>query len=148
MTDIQKHLTKVEAIDVEINKLQATIADQLNSLKEKRIAANALLEDAIIKEADEQLSDKDYGCGTANIETEFAKIKVVVRKGVKWDEFKLREVANSIKAAGQDPEAYIKYKMSVSETAYKNFEPEIQNVFKEARTVQPSKPSISYERKV
>ena len=101
----------------------------------------------VAKIAAEQFKDKDYGCGTANLETPSLKIKCVVSKKVKWDEGELRKIAEQIRASGNNPENFIKYKLSVSEAAFKGFSPEIQEAFVPARSVEPSAPKITIERK-
>ena len=148
MNDIQKHLATVEGIDAEISALQATIADKLQELALKRDAANEVLEAEIMKEANAQLSQKDYGCGTANIEIGNTKIKIEVRKKVKWDQDKLQIVKSQILAANKNPADYLKEELKVSETKYDNFPDDIRAVFEPARTVEPAKPMIKYERKV
>lgn len=145
--NIETMIGEVDKLDDEIYKLEQTIADKVSGLRAKRNEMNDLLQAQIIKEASEDLKDKDYGCGTANIETGRHKVKVTVSKKVKWDESQLSGIRQQIIDGGQDPSAFIKEKLSVSETAYKGFDPEIQKVFEPARTVEPSKPVIKIERK-
>jgi len=144
---IEELIAEVEGTSQQIFELQQTIADKVNALNAIKQEAQTRLNDAIFEVAKETLKDKDYGCGTANIETPQFKIKTVVSKKIKWDETLLKGIAEQIKDAGQDPEVYIKYKLSVSETAYKDFPEKIQDVFTKARTVEPSAPKITYERK-
>jgi len=144
---IEKLIGEVDKLDAEIFALNQTIADKVSGLQNKKSEVKELLDKEIYTQCAEQLADKDYGCGTANLETTLFKIKTVVSKKVKWDEKMLRTVANDIKAAGQDPEAYIKYKLSVSETAFKGFPENIQQAFLPARSVEPSAPKITIERK-
>lgn len=140
-------IKEVDGLDDQIAALEASIADKKSGLVNKRNEIKDLLNAEITKEAMEQLKDNDYGCGTANIETDRYKVKVTVSKGVKWDEVVLRNIAEQIREGGQNPEDYIKYKLSVSETDYKKFGDNIQAVFEPARTVEPSKPVIKIERK-
>lgn len=146
-SNIETMIAQVDALDDQIFKLTQTIADEVNALQLKKSEVNALLNMEIEKAAEEQLSGKDYGCGTANIETTRHKVKVVVRKSVKWDEAELIKIREKIVEAGQNPAVFIKEKLSVSETAYKNFPIEIQNELLPARTVEAGKPSIKIERK-
>ena len=145
--NIETMIAKVDEFDDEIYKLEQTIADKVGALKEKRNEMNDLLNTEIAKLAAEELADKDYGCGTSNIETGRHKIKVTVSKGVKWDEKQLHVIRQQIIDGGQNPADYIKEKLSVTETAYKGFPEDIQKVFEPARSVQPSKPKIEITRK-
>lgn len=145
--NIETMIKEVDKYDDQIAELKASIADKVDALCAKRDEINNLLNFEITKQATEELKNEDYGCGTANIETDRYKVKVVVSKGVKWDEDILRKIAVQIREGGQDPEDFIKYKLSVSETDYKKFGDNIQAVFEPARTIQPSKPVIKIERK-
>lgn len=145
---IEKYLNDIDAVQAEINNLMSPIEKKLNELQSKRDELEIKMKTDIAKMAMDQLKDKDYGCGTANIDLSNHKVKVVVSKQVKWDEDKLKGIANKIRDAGQNPENFIKYKLSVSETAFKGFTEAIQNEFLPARTVEPSKPKIMLERKV
>lgn len=144
---IEKLIGEVDKLDVEIFELNQTIADRVAGLQNKKAEVKELLDKEIYSQCAEQLADKDYGCGTANIETTLFKIKTTVSKKVKWDEALLRNVADDIRLAGRDPEVYIKYKLSVSETAFKGFPDNIQQAFLPARSVEPSAPKITIERK-
>ena len=145
--NIEVMIAEVDKLDDQIFELNQTIADKVNALQNKKAEMKSMLDIEIAKAAASDLKDKDYGCGTATIETLRHKIKIVVSKKVKWDEDMLRQVANQIRTAGQDPEAFIKYKLSVSETAFKGFPENIQEAFVPAREVTPSVPKITIERK-
>ena len=147
MSNIETMINEVENLDDEIFKLNQTIAPDLAKLTDARNNVKGKLDFEIAKSVTDELGTKDYGCGTATIELPQHKIKVVVSKKVKWDEGVLRNVADQIKSAGQNPEAFIKYKLSVSETSYKGFPEDIQKVFEPARSVEPNAPKISIERK-
>ena len=144
---IEKLIEEVEAINNEIFELQKPIKDKLFDLNQKKNAIQDQLNKEVFAAALPQLQQNDYGCGTVNIETPSFKIKTVVSKKVNWNEDVLRQVANQIRSAGQDPEAYIKYKLSVSETDFKKFPEQIQQAFLPARSVEPSKPVITFDRK-
>ena len=93
----------------------------------------------------EQLSDKDYNCGTATVETEHYKVKAVVTKKVKWDQDGLREAYAQISASGENPDEYINTEYDVSEAKFKAWPTKIQNFFVSSRTVEPSKVKYSFE---
>ena len=147
MCNIEKAIEKVEAMQNQIDLLQKPIAEELFKLQKLKDEAEEKANELIYKSCISDLQGNDYGCGTANIETPQYKIKTVVSKNVKWDEQELRNVANQIRSAGQDPETYITYKLSVSETNFKKFPESIQAAFYPARTVEPSAPKITWERK-
>ena len=67
-------------IDSEIKKLKKKKKDYEDDL-------NSFLADEVY----EQLSDKNYGCGTANLGTENYKVKAVVAKKVEWDQGALKQ---------------------------------------------------------
>ena len=134
----------------EADKLIAMIAgcDQvINSAKNKKDEYESQLMAMIAPEVQNSLSDKDYGCGTATIETETKKIKVTVSKRVKWDQDKLKALWFDIETNGDNPEEYIKVKYDVSENAYKSWPSSIANAFEPARTVEVSKPTLKIEEK-
>lgn len=135
MINIKEKLTEIEAIDEKISEF-------LNKKKSIQDEIDAM----VISKAHDELAAKPYGCGTVNLEIDGVKTKVVVRKTVKWDEDYLKRfIEPMIEEAGRDPEEYIKYKRSVSENSYKNFNDDMKKIFEPARTVHPSKPTISYE---
>lgn len=145
MSNIEELINKAEALRSQIHELQKPINDQVFALNQQL----AEVEEKITKEAYEVSKDQfgDYGTGTAKFETPNFKIKTAIDKKVKWDEQELRNIANQIRTTGQDPEAYITYKLSVTETAFKKFPENIQAAFVNARTVETGKPKTTWERK-
>lgn len=127
---------------------QIEVIDQtMATLKKKRaVLENELLE--VIKEdVTEQLKDKDYGTGTANVLVGDYQVKTVISKKVKWSQPILANIFDRIKADGENPLEYIKVEYDVSETAYKSWPSMIQKIFEPARIVEPSKPKVTFERK-
>lgn len=147
MSNIDEMIAQIDEINGTIFKLQSPIAAQIFDLEQRKKELQEQVTKAAYEQAREPLSQNDYGCGTVNFETAHFKIKTVVSKNVKWDDKELRNVEQQIKTAGQDPEAYITYKRSVSETAFKKFPENIQNAFLAARTLEPSAPKVTWERK-
>lgn len=135
------------------NDLNAIINDisafdaQIAEIKRQRDSLQSQLQSLIQSDVNSQLTDKDYGCGTANVDTGEYKVKVVVSKKVTWDQAQLAGLYDRIKASGENPLEYLKVKYDVPETAYKNWPSVIQTEFEGARTVEPSTPKISFERK-
>jgi len=144
--NIEKLLAQVERINDELFELQQTISDGVAVLTSRKIETQGLLNDEIYKVATNDLDAKPYGCGTSTINTARHKIKCVVSKQVKWDDAQIAEIFDMIQAANKDPFEYINRKLTVSETAYAGFNPEVKAVFDPARSVEASKPKITIER--
>jgi len=144
---IAELISQKRVIANKIADLKSTIQEELSLMEGEFNALQIKLDEALYKESLRELKDKPYGCGTVNIDLGTHKAKVVVSKKVKWDEDKLRSIASQIRDSGQDPEVYIKYKLSVTEAAYKGFPENIQDAFLPARTVEASKPEITLEEK-
>lgn len=136
MSELETALSNLEAVTAEL--------DRLKSDKERCEAEIIRLS---ASEIQNQLADKDYGSGTANIDAGRYALKVVLSKNVKWDQSKLENICAEIAASGEDPKEFVKVKYDVSETAYKSWPSKIRGYFEPARTVELSKPKISFERK-
>lgn len=101
--------------------------------------------DALSVDVRSQLNDKDYGTGTANVDLEGYKVKVVISKKVTYDQQGLETVEQQLVAAGQDPHEYMKVERKVSENSYKAWPSSLQKMFEPYRTVEASKPKITVE---
>jgi len=123
----------------------ATVKATLAELDKQK----AVLEARLIEEAGDeiasQLDGKDYGAGTVNLEIESFKVKLTYSKKIEYDQAGLETVAQQLAARGEDPKEYIKTKLDVSETAYKNWPSSLQALFQAYRTVKVGKPTISIE---
>jgi hypothetical protein len=136
----------MEKEDVLIGQL-IEFDEQIRLLKEQRDYTERTLEGILQEQINNRLSKNEYGCGTANLETQSFKIKAVVSKKVTWDQAALGKVYHEIETSGIDPSEYIKRELKVSETAYNGWTDAIKAAFEPARSVEPSKPKITYERK-
>jgi hypothetical protein len=136
------------------NDLNGMIADidaidaELKALKTKKDKLTKMVSDLIQSDIKDQIGANDYGCGTATIETEEFKLKAVVSRKVTWNQDKLADIHERIKASGENPLEYLKVKYDVHETKFKNWPSVIQDEFLDARTVEPSTPALKIERKV
>lgn len=90
-----------------------------------------------------KLQDKEFGA--VNITFEGFKVTETVPKKVEWDQEKLNELFDRIAGAGDDPRAWMKLKLEVSEKQFESFDENIKPVFAEARTVKPGKPVLKLE---
>lgn len=117
-------------------------------LEQKKEVAKAIknieqsILDDIQADIDNQLSDKDYKCGTANVEYQGYDLKVTVSKGIKYDNNILASIAKRIIDSGDDLSKYMKVEYKISENSYKNWSKPIQKEFMDARTVKPNNPKI------
>lgn len=146
MTNIEKLADGVFNIDAQIQQLTATIKPQLDELAVKRKELAAQLDDAILEKANVEFANKEYGCGTVNLEEGNYKVKVVVSKKVKWDNSQLERIHQEIKDSGTDPSAYLKVSYTVNENNFKAWGDNIRGYFEPARTVEVTKPTIKIER--
>ena len=133
-------------IDAVIRELEE-LDDQFAQIKRVRDGVYKELSNLLRSSIEEKLKDRPYNCGTTNIESDVYKVKATVSKKVSWDQEKLKEVSRLIKEGGQNPAAYIKTKLDVSESVYKTWPDDIQRVFLPAREVKQSATKIEYERK-
>lgn len=131
--DILDHLSELDA------KITVLESERKNLVTE--------LEEMIADNVHAQLANKDYGCGTANVETERYNVKYVVSKKVKYDQIELDRIYRLIKDANDNPADYITISYDVAESKFKAWPKVIQDQFTNARTVETSKPRISYEVK-
>ncbi len=99
------------------------------------------LNDAIYEKVKDQVKDQ----GSTTLKQDGYKITVTIPVRPSWDEKKLRQVAETIRQHGDDPEEYITFKPQVSEKKYNAWPEQIQKVFEPARTIKPGKRSIKVE---
>lgn len=90
-----------------------------------------------------RLQAKEFGA--VNLTVEGFKITETVPKKVEWDQAKMNELFDAIATSGDDPRAYMKLKLEVSEKAYSEFVPAVQAMFAECRTVKPGRASLKFE---
>ncbi len=132
-----------------INNLLASIQEADEAIENFKIAKaihESELSNLLAGSVAEQLANKDYGCGTANIQTDKFKIKCVISKKVEYDQKQLGDIFERIKAANENPLEYMKVKYDVAEAAYKNWPKNIKSVFEPARSIEQSKVKITFEK--
>jgi len=144
--NIKEIADSLQELDEQSATLQATIATQLKEISDKKNALKIALESAVTDKVTLELSAKEYGCGTVNIVDGNVKVKIVVTKKVKWEDSKLESIYNEIKESGVDPCAYIQINYKVNENNFKSWGDNVQGYFRDARTVEASKPVITIER--
>ncbi|RDC68511.1 hypothetical protein DLJ49_19835 [Rhodovulum sp. 12E13] len=67
-------------------------------------------------------------------------------KRVDWDQDKLAELVERIRAEGDDPDAYVDVSLKVPERKYTAWPPAIRSAFETARTVRTGKPTFRLVR--
>ena len=87
-------------------------------------------------------AEKDTG--TVRFEDNGFTVVADLPKRVKWDQQRLKEIADLIATSwGENPADYVKVKFDVSERAYDSWPPRLKELFTPARTVETGK--ASYE---
>ena len=115
-----------------------------------------LLKQQEVKARLEEIDDEIYAMvkdrckerGSTTLEHAGVKLTVTIPPKITWDEAKLREIAEKIRAANDDPEQYIAYKLSVPESKFKAWPEAIQSTFQPARTVAPGRRKIEVKNVV
>lgn len=127
-----------------VQELQA-VAAEIKSLSSRKAVLETELAQNFKAEFDAQLLGKDYGCGTVSVPVDHYKVKFVISKKVEWDQKILRDIYMNTLPAWGDPAEYVDVSYNVSETKYKAWPTPISSLFNAARTVKPSKPSVTIE---
>jgi len=83
--------------------------------------------------------------GAVNLMFEGFKVTETIPKKVEWDQEKLNELFDRIVTAGDDPRAWMKLKLEVSEKQFNALDANLQEVFAEARTVKHGKAQLAFE---
>jgi len=136
--------TTTPSLQAEVKRLHE-LRLHIDELKrvEKMIEADILSQSRDIIAA--QLADAPYGAGTATLDVEGYKTKVVVSKRPSYDQAGLAAIRDQLIAAGQDANEYISVKYDVAEAAYKQWPSSLKAMFEPYRTVEVSKPTIKIE---
>ncbi|MFN4140282.1 hypothetical protein [Aestuariivirga sp.] len=80
--------------------------------------------------------------GTVRFEDNGFVVVADLPKRVKWDQQRLKEVVELIRAGwGEDPADYVKIRFEVSERAYEAWPARLRELFGGARTVETGRPS-------
>lgn len=123
--------------------MKRLIQERQQTLEEIKILQERVeeLEDQIFQQIKDQVKPE----GSTTIKQDGYKIVVTFPMRVSWDEELLRQIADRIRDAGDDPEQYIQYKLAVPESKYKAFPGAVRRIFEPARTIKPGKRSIKIE---
>jgi len=83
--------------------------------------------------------------GSVHITVDGVKITETVPKRVEWDQDKLAELFAKIMQHGDKPSNYMRMELTVPEKMFESMQPEIKEMFSEARTVKNGKATYKFE---
>lgn len=131
---LKELLKKREAYEAEAIVLQGYIA-----------AVNVDIEHVLAEQLASlrKLQAKEFGA--VNLNYDGIKVTETVPKKVEWNQDLMNQLFDTIAAAGDDPRAYMKLKLEVSEKAYAEFVPQVQLLFADCRTVKPGRATLKFE---
>lgn len=92
-------------------------------------------------------SIKEKGFGSFSVDAGEYKLTFNTPKKVEWDQEKLAEIYEKIRAGNDNPADYIEISYSVPESRFKAWPTVISEEFMPARTVKEGAVSIKFERK-
>ena len=124
-------LTQIEAAEAEKSKQDKIIK-----------MAKGLLLQSRHEEIQALLKAKDEPFGSIDLIIGNHKVSVVTPKKVEWEQDRLRAICAEMVAEGVEPLLYMKIKYDISETAFENWPQDMQDYFRDARTVTPGNPSL------
>ncbi|HDR28149.1 hypothetical protein [Rhodovulum sp.] len=126
----------------ELARLQSEAKDALRSAKSLR----DWLDGAIALKYGDRAAQARHDAGKDTGTVRFADGAVTVvsdlPKRVDWDQDRLAELVDRIRAEGDDPQAYVDVILKVPERKYTAWPPAIRSAFESARTVRTGKPTF------
>lgn len=147
MTHLSNHPTLESVRHMPIGEVIKLPADVLALLqadaREAQEAAKRLLDwiDGAIALRYEQRAIAARGAagkdtGTVRFHDGDVEVSVDLPKRVEWDQNQLAQLAEKIRASGEDPAGYLEVSLKVSERAYTAWPERIRSAFAPARTVR------------
>jgi uncharacterized protein YPO0396 len=121
------------------------LRQQIAELKRAEQIATAEILSAKREELAETFNRSEYGTGTASLEVDGFKVKVVVTKKISYEQDRLATLREELVRMGEKPDEYIKVTYDVSEDAYKGWPSSLKKMFEPYRIVTPSKPALKIE---
>ncbi len=124
---------------------RAELEAQMTVLQEQIGAINIDIEHILAEQLANirKLQAKEFGA--VNLTMDGFKITETIPKKVEWNQEKMNELFDRIAAAGDDPRAYMRIKLEVSEKSFGEFVPQVQAMFSDCRSVKPGKPALKFE---
>ncbi len=130
----------------ERDNLTAQLAEVQKPVKKLLENINTQIDAAVQTPLQAKRKTEGKDTGTVTLLMDGIEVKQVITKSVKWDQTKLDAIATRIQTENGDPSKYISRKvtLTVAEKEYAAWEPNIQAIFNEARTVKPGSPKITF----
>lgn len=136
-------LARREAANQQIIDLMEPVKQVQSALSEIEEQISAIIAEPV--QSVRLATGKDTG--TVECLVQGVMVKSQTTKVVVWDQSKLEETIHMIRQHNDDPDRYIKTKVSYSidEKKYKDFPPQVKAIFAEARTVKASAPKLTFD---
>ncbi len=139
------HLTVSQLAHLPANQLaEATNnLDQLSAwVKQTRAKLDAALDQRYGESCHSALRNSNRDFGVTHLHDEGVKVTFDLPKRVHWDQALLLEIANHLAKSGKKVEDYMEIELTVAESRFKAWPPELQEQFAPARTVKAGKVSF------
>ena len=129
---------------VELLRLQQEVEAAMRVAKTCAASLEGALDYRYGSRAKQARAEAEKDTGTVRLEDNGFVIVAELPKRVKWDQQRLKDIADIIATSwGENPADYVKVKFDVSERAYDSWPPRLKELFTPARTVETGK--ASYE---
>jgi hypothetical protein len=128
---LKKLLTEMTDIDI-----------RAAEIKKEKAECQGKINDIVIDRIKQARLSQGKDTGAINILVDGVEVRHTLPKKIVWDQEKLSEIFEKIRAVAEDPTDYMTVKFSVTEKNYKQFVPEIKEHFIPARTVETGSPKI------
>jgi hypothetical protein len=124
----------------------ATLQQEIEAAVKQARAAKSRLDAALVlrygARAGEARSAAGKDTGTVRFTDEDVTVVADLPKRVDWDQTKLAEMVEHIRASGDDPEEYVETSFKVAERSYVAWPAAIRQGFEPARTVRPGQLTV------
>ena len=129
----------------ELLQRKAELDEKMASLKQDLNDVMCDIQDVLAIQLTEirKMQSKEFGA--VNITVEGFKVTETIPKKVDWDQDKLGELFMIIMEHGDKPSNYMRMELDVPEKMFESMQPEIKEMFNEARTVKSGKATYKFE---
>ena len=117
-------------------KEREELKSKMDQIKFHLKGLNDYLVSVVYDDAKQNLFNEGKDYGTTSVTKGNCKTKVVLKKRVTWDTDELDRISNEIR--DDLASHYIKKTLTIAESRFKEAPPELQDVFRRARTVETS----------
>lgn len=129
----------------ELLQRKAELEEKMASLKQDLNDVMCDIQDVLAVQLTEirKMQSKEFGA--VNVTVEGFKVTETIPKKVDWDQKKLGELFMTIMRHGDKPSDYMRMELYVPENMFESMQPEIKEIFNEARTVRNGKATYKFE---